>query len=356
MKICTNLFRMAQRAMCVAALAATTACSWMSEDLEPCPTGLHLRFVYDYNMMRSDVFRDHVGEVTAYVFDAENKLLTQKTEDNPVRLGTYGYEMVFDDLLPGNYRVVAVAYQRNAAEREQRHGAKFRGPDLVPGDPIEKLRVKLDRTAGSDGAFLVEHKGAALDTLWMNYTEHNVTVTDQVITRETVGLMRDTKNLTVSLRQIDRPADVDYRDFEIRITDDNGCFGYDNQPLQDNPLIYSPYAEWNTDFCDDAGNVVQRAAHADLSYPRVMYHNDWKKNARLTIYNKRTQTPVADINLPDFLAQGRSSQELIYSPQEFLDREHTYKLDFFLKGDTWDYVELRISVLSWAVRIDNVNL
>ena len=73
--------------------------------------------------------------------------------------------------------------------------------------------------------------------------------------------------------------------------------------------------------------------------------------------NRQTGVTVADIDLPDYLAQGRNSMEqAIYSPQEFLDREFNYKLDFFLKGDTWSYVELRISVLSWSVRIQNVNL
>ncbi|EJX08896.1 protein containing DUF1812 [gut metagenome] len=312
--------------------------------------------MYDYNIMRSDVFRDHVGEVTAYVFDAENQLLAVKTEDSPTLLGTYGYEMVFDDLKPGHYRVAAVAFQRNADGREERPGAKFRGPELTLGDPIEELQVKLDRQPMPDGTTQVEHLSVALDTLWMNYEAHPVEIIDQQITQETIGLMRDTKNLTVSLRQIDQPTDIDCQDFDIRITDRNGWFGPDNQPLADDLLTYTPYAAWNTEFNDDEGVVVQRAAHADLSYPRIMYHEDWRKNARLTIFNKRTQTMVADINLPDILAQGRNSQELQYSPQEFLDREHTYKLDFFLKGDTWDYVELRISVLSWAVRIDNVNL
>lgn len=356
MKISTNIYRKVRRGFAMVAVLATTAsCSWISDDLEPCPTGLHLRFVYDYNMMRSDVFRDHVGEVTAYVFGSDNKLVTMQTEDNPSALGTYGYEMKFDDLLPGEYRVVALAFQRKAEERAEIPGAKFRYPELVKGDPLEKLEVKLDREQTAEG-YVVVHQSHSLDTLWMSYQEHFVEVTDQEITKETIGLMRDTKNLTVSLRQIDKPAEVDYRDFDIRITDCNGRFNYDNSLMSDAQLTYTPYAEWNTDFTDDAGTVIQRAAHADLSYPRIMYHEDWQKNARLTIYNKRTQTLVADINLPDFLSQGRSAQEYIYSPQEFLDREHTYKLDFFLKGDTWDYVELRISVLSWAKRIENISL
>lgn len=356
MNISSNIYRKLRRGFAMVAILATTAsCSWISEGLEPCPTGLHLRFVYDYNMMRSDVFRDHVGEVTAYVFGSDNKLVTMQTEDNPSALETYGYEMAFDNLQPGNYRVVALAFQRKGEERENIPGAKFRYPSLVKGDPLHKLEVTLDRIQES-GGYVVENKNHSLDTLWMSYQEHFVEVKEQEITKETVGLMRDTKNLTVSLRQIEKPTEVDCSDFEIRITDNNGRFNFDNSLLPDDKLTYTPYAQWNTEFTDDNGKVVQRAAHADLSYSRVMYYDDWKRNARLYIYNKRTQKLVVDINLPDFLAQGRSMNEQIYSPQEFLDREHTYKLDFFLRGDTWDNVELRISVLSWALHIKNVSL
>ena len=80
---------------------------------------------------------------------------------------------------------------------------------------------------------------------------------------------------------------------------------------------------------------------------------DYKKTI---VFLKKTNTQVADINLPDYLAQGRNSTEQQYSEQEFLDREYVFKLDFFLKGDTWDYVNLSISVLSWSVRIQNINL
>lgn len=357
MNISSNIYRKVRNGLAMVVILATTAsCSWISDDLEPCPTGLHLRFVYDYNMMRSDVFRDHVGEVTAYVFGADGKLVTMQTENNPSALGTYGYEMAFDELVPGDYRVVALAFQRDAAGRQQRAGAKFRYPQMTVGDPVEKLKVKLDRTGQADGTQAVEHQAMPLDTLWMNYREHRVTVTDQQVTNETVGLMRDTKNLTVTLRQVDRPAEVDYRDFDIRITDHNGFLGCDNMLLPDDLLTYTPYTAWNTEFCDDEGHVVQRAAHADLSFSRLMYHDDWRQNARLTIVNKKNGSIVADINLPDYLAQGRSSLEQNYSPQEFLDREFVYKLDFFLKGDTWEFVELSISVLNWSVRIQNVEL
>ncbi len=42
---------------------ATASCSMMHEDLDDCPTGLYVRFIYDYNTQRADMFKDHVGHV-----------------------------------------------------------------------------------------------------------------------------------------------------------------------------------------------------------------------------------------------------------------------------------------------------
>jgi hypothetical protein len=63
---------------------------------------------------------------------------------------------------------------------------------------------------------------------------------------------------------------------------------------------------------------------------------------------------VARINLADCLAQGRSAYETYnYSQQEYLDREYNYKLEFFLVGDRWNYINLSVSTLPWAKRIQN---
>lgn len=77
----------------------------------------------------------------------------------------------------------------------------------------------------------------------------------------------------------------------------------------------------------------------------------------LVINSRRSGQTVARINLPDCLAQGRGAFEYLnYSAQEFLDREYDYKLDFFLRGDRWEYIDLSISVLSWSKRIQREEL
>ena len=63
------------------------------------------------------------------------------------------------------------------------------------------------------------------------------------------------------------------------------------------------------------------------------------------------------VNLVDMLSRLRTSADIYrYTPQEFLDRGYEYQLTFFLRGDTWAYVNIEIAVLSWAKRIQYEHL
>lgn len=344
--------------------AAITACDAFDETLEPCAKGVDLAFVYDYNIQRADMFNDHVGSVTVYVFDADGNYITQREEFNTsadLPLRRHDYRMRFD-LEPGSYRFIALAHQKSQSECLAAPGAKYRRSQLSRATSRqEDLSVTLDRENSK-----VIHANVALDTLWHGMSAAPVKVERNRVTTHSISLMRDTKDLTVSLHQLDDPAAIDKDDFVITLTAANGIVGYDNNLLPDETLTYTPYATWITEFRSDGTStgsdasgahtdVLERTVHAGLSFNRIMHASS--EPAMLTIYNRKTSQTVARINLADCLAQGRSAFEFYnYSPQEFLDREHKYKLDFFLRGDTWDYVDLSISVLSWSKRIQRVSL
>ncbi|MBU3854903.1 MAG: FimB/Mfa2 family fimbrial subunit, partial [Candidatus Paraprevotella stercoravium] len=63
-----------------------TSCSLMKDDRDDCPMGLYLKFKYDYNLERADMFKDHVGAVDVFVFDENGKYVTTRSEMNA---GTY---------------------------------------------------------------------------------------------------------------------------------------------------------------------------------------------------------------------------------------------------------------------------
>lgn len=330
----------------------------MHDDLPPCDMGVDLQFKYDYNVQRADMFKDHVGGLSVFVYDEQGNFIARHDAYNdatsqPLKDPNYAMRI---NLEPGKYRFATFAFQKKYEDVLAQPGAKFQIALPQQGDNITALHARLDREQGK-----VNNQSQPLDTLWQGLSNELVEVKDLQVTRHTIGLVRDTKQLTISLHQTDEPANIHADDFSYQITNANGDISYDNSLLPDEELTYTPYYTWTTEFKDTEGNVKERTAHAALMFSRLIWHpkepkeeND--KNAILTITNKTTGEEVARINLADYLAQCRGAFEARqYSAQEFLDREYDYKLDFFLQGNQWRYAEIRISILDWVKRIQRVD-
>ena len=427
----------------------------MEDDRSDCPTGLYVRFVYDYNTQRADMFKDHVGYVTVYVYDESGNKVAEKSVSNTLAtmpLAQYGYTMHFtpEELSSASgsyadgsstthrYRLQAVAMQKDWDAALATPGAKYRRNNptnqnsltitldydaaLVPGTAPVPTPVPDAGTApvptpvlnaatvpdaapvpatvpdGSPSGLHAVSNAAPLDTLWHTLKvmttapmdgitvptiakttkpysvypveDQLVTVQDGYATYATISLIRDTKHLNITLRQLDDPADINADDYEVTIMDDNPVLGADNSLLPGDSLLYTPYAQWTTRFDEDglaiegdihpatrAAVVTERTAHYNLMFNRLVYDEDAMKNARLQIRNKKTDEVVANINLASMLAEGRIAFDYYnYSPQEYLDREYDYELNFFLKGDKWQYVDINIHILAWALRKQNVVL
>lgn len=384
-----QIIRKSLHMMLVAALL--TSCDMMKEDRDDCPTGLYVNFVYDYNIQRADMFKDHVGAVTLYVFDEADRLVAQRTVSGS-ELKAYGYNIHFteQELAPGHqYRLTAVALQKNWDEALANRGAKYRKTTLSKGDSRQQVSVSLDRTpTGKPNYYEVPMDNAPLDTLWhtqqlmtataatqptaTRYHENasgepttnaiqTVTVESGIPTYATVSLIRDTNHLNLSLFELDPNStdgfkDADAEDYEVFIIDANGDVDSDNRLTNTaDTLLYRPYAQWNTPINEMGAAEPKRSAHYDLMFNRLMYHDTLDDNALLCIRRKSDQKEVAVINLPYYLCIGRTAYEIYnYQPQEYLDREYDYRLELFIRGDRWAYISICIDVLSWAKRIQYV--
>ena len=362
---------------------ALTGCSLMSESLEECPQGISIQFVYDYNVERADMFPDHVGSVTLYVYDLDGNLVRVQTEDNtdasqPLR--DPNYRMNIDGLQPGVYRLLALGNQRPYADLRQLSGIRY----LRDGEDSEmkKLNVTLtDRSTGRAATAISQ----SLDTLWHGTVRstsstragevedfggmQTVTVYDQEYTSCVISMVRDTKRLHLSIRQSDDPAHCDIADFEIKITDRNGHLLWDNSVDTDGTpdIVYRPFAEWNTYYDGNTGEGlderpagsdenIEESAHADIDFNRLMMRsgNAELSPAMLSIVRRSNGQQVALINLPEILSQGRGAFERYhYSQQEFLDRAYDYRLDFILVGGQWRFMTLGIHTLPWTLRFQH---
>lgn len=396
----------------VAALLTLSSCTMIMDNQDDCPRGLYVRFVYDYNTQRADMFKDHVGHVTLFVFDENGNKVAERSVSNTsssAPLAEYGYAIHFapDELPAGRYRLQAVALQRDWDEALDAPGAKYRRTADV--NHHEALNIKLDYTdelLAESNHHHVAHNYMPLDTLWhtlkvMSFPpqdgvtprplqrtqapysvyplqEQMVEVKDNMVTYATVSLIRDTKHINITLHQLDDRANIFHQDYDVKILDTNALLLHDNAVAPGDSLRYTPFAHWTsrtyasgtvemetaaslaaaraTESDDDP--VTERTAHFNLMTNRIMHNaKDKADNAVLSIVNRNTGLEVARINLPSFLSEARHIySQYNYSSQEFLDREHDYHLNMFLRGDTWDHCSIIINTLSWNVRNTNVNL
>lgn len=353
----------------LASVATLTSCDMMTEDEDTTNCGLFVTFKYDYNLQRSDMFGDHVGGVTLYVFDSDGRFVRTYSNNNIPSMGRmldgkYTHAMQILDLPAGKYRLIALANQKSYEATLATPGAKYRRSELQRGDDNEQLTVTLDREAGSMAGVPAESPSyvsnvAPLDTLWHGMTGAElIDVKDADKTVAEISMVRDTKMLTIGLHNLDDPAGITTEEFDYFIVDRNGRLAYNNTLLKDDDLVYTPFYKWDTDNADLNGGVAtERTAHACLTFNRLIWHEKSDDNALLIIRNRQTGKEVCAIDLAYFLAQGRNAYDLFaYSRQEYLDRAYDFYMDFFIRNEKWQYAEVRINVLSWAMRIQNVNL
>lgn len=303
-----------------------SSCTMIQDDIDDCPKGLYVNFVYDYNIQRADMFKDHVGYVRLFVYDEQGRLVAEKTERNTTDrspLAHYGYTMHFDpsELKPGKYRLQAVGLQKDYEEALAKEGARYEFQRPATSQDLHITLQHADTPHPDCGYHHVEHADAPLDTLWhtlkvMSYEpmggttvpdpqrtvkpfsvypleDQLVTVTDNMATYATVSLIRDTNHLNITLRQIDYPEDIYHDDHSIQITDANAEIGHDNGLLDGKQIMYTPYAQWTTRF-DENGVTWEeggRPSAANLEFRMENGNLAAILNSKFSNPNSRAEGP-----------------------------------------------------------------
>ena len=151
------------------------------------------------------------------------------------------------NLASGKYKFLVLAGQKDYEAQLAGGGARFVRREPGAGDAMEgALDVTLDRVAGASG-WEVAHGGLPLDTLWHGMELSAAEVFEGKPTYDTISLVRDTKHINVSLREIDDPTQMDVANYDFRIIDRNARILWDNSLDEAEQVAYTPYAAWNTD-------------------------------------------------------------------------------------------------------------
>lgn len=344
-------------------LLLVSCTDWIYEDRTGCEHGVYLSFRYDYNLQRADMFADHVGEVTVYVFDEAGRYVTRQSESNTASsapLKDKDYRM-YIDLPAGSYRFIALAGQKSESSDAR---PRFRRNEPIAGDGVESLSVELEHSLPGEGGFCeVAHNGLPLDTLWHGMNGKPLDVPADRYVYDTLSLVRDTKYVSVSLREAGGGPEMDVTDYDFRIMDSNLLLRHDNSVDHSLAALYTPFATWNTSDSSPEGtpdgqkeaSLGHTTAHADFMTSRLMWQDEGADNARLVVTHRDTQREVINVDLADLLTQLRTSVELqLYGRQEFLDRAYDYSLTFYLVNGKLSSVT--IGVLGWSKRIQYEDL
>ncbi|WP_301063308.1 FimB/Mfa2 family fimbrial subunit [uncultured Alistipes sp.] len=317
--------------LCFASVAALFAsCERIYDDLDPCPHGVSLRFVYDYNMLYANAFPAEVDCLTLLVYDAEGRYVATHTEQGAA-LRDEGYRMRLD-LPEGSYRFAAyggVACERSSFSFVQTPAA---------GSREEQLGVVLD----PDCLTVPERKnlhGLYWGTLALR--------TADLYAEGTVRMMKDTNNIRLVLQQADGEP-VEDEAFDYEIIDDNTRFAADNTTVPVGAAVYTPWTRGQTVMgaLDDGREVI--AAYAELSVSRLMLANA----PTIRVMRRSDGREIIRLPLNRYLLQLRSDRHADMQPQEFLDRTSEWELIFFLTANqTW--LKTFIKVNDWRVRVND---
>ncbi len=321
--------------MAVPAIAGLTSCNAFNEDLEECPRGLRLRFIYDYNMEFANAFPSQVDCLTLLIYNEEGQYVGTHTASRP-ELADENYRMTVD-LPEGHYHLLA--YGGMDCDQASFHFVE------TPAQGTLWQNVEVEMNSG----YVNQPEGRELHPLFYGALDAEVEDTDTEYREETVPMMKDTNNLRVLLQHIDgTPVDCELFDFSL--TDDNTLMNYLNQPMPTAPVVYSPWTRGQASAGLNPDGSEAILAYAEFSFARLVTQN----SPTLRVSLREDNTEVLQLPLINYLALLKSDHYASMTTQEYLDRESRWSMIFFLDEKN-NWVRTHIVINDWIVRINHFN-
>lgn len=312
-----------------------TSCGNIYEELPPCPRGVNLRFVYDYNMEYANSFHKKVDCVTLFIYDEQGKLVTTRVEKSDV-LQNEDYRMLID-LNLGKYQFVAYG-----------------------GLACDEATFSFQNNIGegsllSENCLEMQHSGFTSNQKLhdLYYGKLDVTIDGDMYRDVALHMMKNTNNVRIVLQQLNGEP-VYGEDFTISITDDNTLFAHDNSLLSNGDVVYSPWAQGTVSagFMDEGESVKEvLVGYAEFSMSRLMSTNE----PRLVIVRNDRGMEIVNISLNNYLLLLKSDLYTEMPKQEFLDRESEWSLVFFLDSK-YEWSRTQIKINGWTVRLNSMEM
>lgn len=319
-----------------AAAIGLNSCSLINDDLDPCPEGAALRFVYDYNMEFANAFPAQVDCLTLLVYDQDGNYVRTITETSNV-LADENWRMTID--LPAGKTYHFVAYGGLECEKSSFHFVDT----PAANSKLAGLEVEMDANC------IDANPGVDLHPLFFGDLDLTIPAGALSYTEGTVYMLRDTNSIRILLQNVDgSPVKAD--DFNYVISANNTLMAYNNDVVPTaEGITYHPWAVGErTPGTNDTSEDIT-LAYAEFSVARLISG----ERVQLDITNAQNGENVLSIPLVKYLLLFKSDRYTKMGNQEYLDRENHWDIILFLNGGRW--IDTHIRVNDWDVRINDIN-
>lgn len=315
--------------ICVVALFSS--CDWVNDDLSDCPTGTWLKISYTYNILNVDAASTQVGDITILAFDKNDKYVDRLDVDS-ITLHQ-GYCMVRVPFPAGTYHLLIwggisdYLYQLPNLKAEQTERKSL------------NISLTCDEKNQSD---------RKLKALFHSSLE-NITISEeyQVITTE---LVKNTNYFSCILQDEDK-LPLRQEDFAFTLESANGVIDYTNTPVGTTPVCYLPYRQ---EVSVMSGQIP--VIHTRLNTLRIMKGDE----TTLSIKHIPSGETILRLPLTQYLLLSKTYPDNIgdIGDQEYLDRQDSYTLLFFIKSSTTGIPQIcpRMEVNGWIIRLNDSEL
>ncbi|MDE5807274.1 MAG: FimB/Mfa2 family fimbrial subunit [Muribaculaceae bacterium] len=308
--------------------------SFVYEDLRACIPEYKIRLSYDHNMAFTQQ-NEKVEAAEIYAFDPDGNLATVVTADKQT--------------LIDNKWTLPITLERNKTY------------DIVVwGGLVSNSPFSLDGTRAVSSKedvtcrLITEADGTSskeFPALFHGIQSVTYTVEDGPETM-TVPLKKNTNTVDVAIRK-ETGEVVEDGYYVVEITDANGVMDHQNN-VSGSQVKYNPVSFTSTELPlpNGQGGEQAQTSQAGVSQfhvARLMENSD----ARIKIFLKESGIKLVDMKLIDLILAAKASEAPDMNPQEYLDRQDTYKLDFTLRiEEDWSVFEIYVN--NWIVVINDI--
>lgn len=319
--------------------------SQIYDDLEPCRTGYHLKFRYDYNMKYADAFPAEVSSVHVWAFDRSGKLVWQHKESGEA-LASEGYR-VDVPLAVGKYDFVTWC----GLSDDQPFSVDTENPDVMSdlGMTLSVTGAESDTTRADETGKVSNVPFSGLYHDIKKGVEINSNPDVESDNEIGLSLTKDTNYFKILLQNLDG-ATLKQDDFSFTITGGNTRLEHDNAPGEGETFDYRPWsltsAEATLEGSKPSEGTITSVSSvlAELHTSRLMANG----SNRLVVRRNSDGKAIIDIPLVDYLLLVKGNYREM-SDQEYLDRQDEHALTFFIDKESNWYRAIGIYVNAWHV-------